>query len=920
MAVSITKKPTLAVSKLGAPTRVISGNNKHIMKATWSIPKELVSTKSHSRATGLEIDWFLGISGKDPKKVTKTTNENTTSSQINLNSLTIGSKSYTRASFYPQTKTKLSYVTVQVTPTNNKGSGKAAKQTRSFKAPRKPTINAWSFNNETGAVTTTVTTDAGTDYKERYDTKYVIKIDNRGTKSKASDSSSTNTSTNLSYNVSNYQQLGYDEFVKVTAEAYARGFAGDSEKVTRTIYVGYPAQPNITSVDVSSTDTGGKCTVYLKTNSTTEHPVDRVSLEYLADVAYDNVADIPANAEWSTTEIIDDAKCTALAMPVAALVPSRGKHTWVRVKAYHLNENVLYRYSNYVMVEQLETPAATAAQINIEVLSAVAGQNGQSAIVQLGWNKDGLDDYTGTELSWSDEEDTWKSTEEPHTHEFTWSDGSVTKGSTTYHDSATITIKGLEEGTGYYIKARRYLEGDAMSYSAYSNTEMCVISEAPESIVASCDKYAVAGESFSVSWSLSGNSFQTEWQIVDSNGTVIEHGNGRAGATQISADRLETFAVNNQLTFTVQASTGSGFVSSESHTVSIVDKPTLSVTTNSTLTAQPFSFSAVCSKLCDLVVIVTSHGVSGQMPDGFAMQTAGDTIYSDVITPIWTVSNGSNSATVQIPSGLDFWDYGEYTLSVVAIDRSTGLSSEEATADFAVNWARKAADPTDAVTLTVVHTEDEDGDYTRGVQIELTPPANSASSDVYDIYRMDGGKAHLIGEGFPLTFTTVDEYAPFGDDIPLFYRFAIRTVDGDTEFCDVEYTAQCKSLRIDWAEGFLEVPYGLTIGDSYKKDVDIRHHMDGSVDGYWNPNIERTASLSTDIIKIVQPKEIDLARKLARYAGPAFVRTPNGSAYEADVQVTDVSIKNEAVTSIAIDATEIGLTQEFMLPIPYQLP
>ena len=118
----------------------------------------------------------------------------------------------------------------------------------------------------------------------------------------------------------------------------------------------------------------------------------------------------------------------------------------------------------------------------------------------------------------------------------------------------------------------------------------------------------------------------------------------------------------------------------------------------------------------------------------------------------------------------------------------------------------------------------------------------------------------------------------------------------------------------------MEVPYGLAIGDSYKKDVDIRHHMDGSVDGYWNPNIERTASLNTDIIKIVQPTEIDMARKLARHAGAVFVRTPNGSAYEADVQVTDVSIKNIAVTSIAIDATEIGLTQEFMLPIPYELP
>ena len=92
--------------------------------------------------------------------------------------------------------------------------------------------------------------------------------------------------------------------------------------------------------------------------------------------------------------------------------------------------------------------------------------------------------------------------------------------------------------------------------------------------------------------------------------------------------------------------------------------------------------------------------------------------------------------------------------------------------------------------------------------------------------------------------------------------------------------------------------------------------MDGSSAGYWNQNIERKGSLSTDIISIIQPDEVDKARQLGRYAGTVFVRTPSGSAYEADVQVTDLSVKNKAVYSVAFDAKEVGLTQEFMLPIP----
>ena len=187
---------------------------------------------------------------------------------------------------------------------------------------------------------------------------------------------------------------------------------------------------------------------------------------------------------------------------------------------------------------------------------------------------------------------------------------------------------------------------------------------------------------------------------------------------------------------------------------------------------------------------------------------------------------------------------------------------------------------------------------------------------MYDIYRLNGDGAQLIGEGYPLTYTAVDEYAPFGDDITLYYRVALRTVDGDINYADFEYSADGDYLRFDWDGYYLESPYSVVVADSYTKSVDIRQHIDGSTAGYWNSNIERKSSLSTDVIKIIQPNEANLARQLGRYAGTVFVRTTNGDAYEADVQVTDLSSKNKAVYAIAFDATEVGLTQEYMLPIP----
>ncbi len=920
----IASRPDKAVSNLGAPKRL---TNSHTMKAEWHVPSSLTNTKSGDRATGLEIQWSLGMAGKDPKKVKETSNEQKTSSSINLNSVTIGRKTYTRAKFYPNAKKKLHYVAVKVTPTNSKGDGPSAKETRKFKKPRKPSMSAFSFNNETGTVSTTIKTNAGADYRERYDTRCKVTVYNSktGKKTVTRDNATQSTEFTASYDVSNYQNIEYGKYIRVTVSTWARGYAGNSNKVTKNYYVSYPNEPVIKGVKVTGKNSRSKCTVSIDTKSTEKHPVDRVKLEKLVDVEYKKASQIPANAGWEDTGVIDDAQCTALALSVGDLIPTAGNSTWLRVKTYHANEAILYRYSDYYRIDALETPEPTAADDDIVIVGITAGEDGESALVQLGWNADGEDDSTGTELTWADEEDMWRSTEKPEEHTFTWTDGPftgidpITGETTTWEDSALVAVKKLEESTKYWFKARRYLEGDETTYSNYSNTGTVITSETPETIVATCDSYVPVGASLPVYWTLSGNGMQTAWQIVSADGTVIAEGEGSLGATQIGADRLAGFATNNAITFTVQASTGADFVVSEEHTVRIVDAPETTVTAPTTLTTQPISFNVTASALCDLTVILTSQGASSQGPVGLMRQTEDDTIHSDIYELEWTEANNTLTATVELPSGLDLWNGATYTLSVVATDRDTGLQSEESLSEITVDWESPAADPFEYVELTPVDTYDENEGHTLGVQIDLTPPEDANEDDVYDIYRVDGGHMSLIGESFPLTHTVIDQYAPFGEDMTLYYRVALRTVDGDVAFADIEYVLENRALRFDWAEGYLELPYNISIGDSYRKDFELRQHMDGSSDGYWNPNIERTGSLSTDVIRLTQESEIEMARKLARYAGPVFVRTPVGSAYEADVQVSDMSVDNSAVMAIAIDATEVGLTQEFSLPNPYPL-
>ena len=959
----ICAKPTVAVTGLGAPTR----GGGHVMTATWAVPGSLTNTKNGKRAQGLDVVWYIGIAGTDPKSVGHTGNERLTTSSINLDWLTIGNVTYKRASFYPLTSTYLGYVSVLVRPDNSKGNGPSATSTRYFTAPRAPSISALALDTTNGHVTCTITTDPGNDYQERYDTRYkvVIKNTHTNTTQVLYDTSSTATEIHITYDATGYQALNYDEYILITVEAWARGYAGDSGHAYASHYISFPNAPTITNAEISSKDSAGKCTLSINTNETTEHPVDVVTLEYLASVTYKKESDIPGSTSWESSGIVDDGQCTALTMPVANLIPERGKYTWVRLRTYHDNEAVLYRYSAYKRLDYLTTPAPTAADDDITIVDTVAGGDGESAVVTLAWNKDGTDDSTGTELTWSDEEDCWKSTEDPKKYEFTWSDGPIVVGADTYYDSAVITIKGLEDSTKYYIRARRYLEGDPMTYSDYSNTATCLTSEMPESVVATCNRYVPTGDSLAVYWTFAGNGIQTEWQIVQDvwyelstddtvnvdkayfkkvgavyvrvtpdgtedpssegwyeqcGGAVIATGKNSLGSTQIGADRLATFAINGSVSFNVQASTGSGFVISDSLVVSILDAPVLAVNASPTLTAQPVSFTATVTTLCDLVVIVTSQGASGQFPTGMLMQTSGDTIHSNVYSPewVWDSVNDVWGATITLPGGLDFWDLGKYTLSVVAVDRATGLKSNSVLHDFSVEWAHQAPDPFDFVELIPIDTVDDNDYHHQSVQIYLTPPTGSNTNDVYDIYRLNGDGAKLIGQSFPLTFVAMDDYAPFGDDLTLYYRIAIRTVDGDVAFADVEYVQDGSKIRFDWSAGTLELPYNLSVGDKYKKAMTTREHIDGGIDGYWNKNISRTASLNSDVISLTMQDEINAARQLARYSGPVFVRTPDGSAYEADVQVSDMSTDG-TLTKIAIDATEIDLTQEFILPTPFTM-
>ena len=88
--------------------------------------------------------------------------------------------------------------------------------------------------------------------------------------------------------------------------------------------------------------------------------------------------------------------------------------------------------------------------------------------------------------------------------------------------------------------------------------------------------------------------------------------------------------------------------------------------------------------------------------------------------------------------------------------------------------------------------------------------------------------------------------------------------------------------------------------------------MDGTRTGWWNEGVERKATLSTDIVKVGDPEQKERIKALAVYSGPVFVRTPNGCAYTANVDVTNYDTSYDSlVIPVSFSATEIDLTDEF---------
>ena len=177
----------------------------------------------------------------------------------------------------------------------------------------------------------------------------------------------------------------------------------------------------------------------------------------------------------------------------------------------------------------------------------------------------------------------------------------------------------------------------------------------------------------------------------------------------------------------------------------------------------------------------------------------------------------------------------------------------------------------------------------RRVLISLAPAEGSASTDVYDVYRMTPSGYELIVSGAAMNEAIDDPYAPYGK-ADTDYRICSRTADGDTAWAGFAYSLPVHVLRFDWGSESLELPWNIEIRESASDDYEERKHVDGSVNGYWDRGSAFSGSYSTQAIKVRDLGQIRLARRVGGHPGAVWVRDGYGKAMQCNVTMDEGSI------------------------------
>lgn len=225
--------------------------------------------------------------------------------------------------------------------------------------------------------------------------------------------------------------------------------------------------------------------------------------------------------------------------------------------------------------------------------------------------------------------------------------------------------------------------------------------------------------------------------------------------------------------------------------------------------------------------------------------------------------------------------------NIIAIAQDSYGQTASAAKTFDVHWSHQAVMPS----ATIEVDPEELVTYITPIQ-----PTGYAPGDTCDIYRLSADRPELIVRNAEFGTKYVDLYPTLG--IMGGHRIVYRTANGDyitedNEFAWADYGEETGDVLdtfatiIDFGDDQVVLPYDLSLSNSWAKDFTKTKYLGGSIQGDWNPAVERTGSIKGRVAVKHDSDLVRSIRTLADYAGICHVRTPDGSSYAANVDVTE---------------------------------
>lgn len=505
------------------------------------------------------------------------------------------------------------------------------------------------------------------------------------------------------------------------------------------------------------------------------------------------------------------------------------------------------------------------------------------------------------ELSWADHEDAWVSTNEPSTYKVTNLNASV------WH------ITGLQTGETWYIRVRllKSLGNNAFTYGDYSDVVTVDLTSTPAKPALYLSQSSITGDGeVKAYWTYASadNALQAYAEVcvatVSAGGITYGDVVARTETAQhvmISA-KLAGWTAGNTYALCVRTVSAAGRASdgwSDPAYITVADAPSSQITSTSlenvtiqddngtlrtvlALTQMPLSVvvSGATASQTTTVVVERAEDYRVDRPDEAVLDGyEGETIAVSSMT-------GAGTFDITLDDLIGRLDEGARYRILAYVENEFGETAE-ASESFEVRWNTKAVPATATIEI----------DESKYVAY-ITPAVDSeqVQSLTCDIYRLSADKPELIVEGAEWGEKYVDPYPALGEKGG--HRIVCKTVYGDyiTSGGNLAWTdygvAEGDSLDhpvtiIDFGGARVTLEYNLSISNQWEKDFTETRYLGGSVRGDWNMAVGRKESISATALSFADPETIDAMRRLAVYAGICHVRTPDGSSFAADVQVTE---------------------------------